>query len=402
MRKLILILLAVFLSSCSDADKPVMIRNSPTPLSFDSYTVKKTTNEDRYHPINFDKVKAIWISYIELAPIIEKGESVFKTEFEKMCVNCDLLGVNTLYVHVRTFSDSFYPSKFYPFSKAFCGITFDALKIMLDIAHNHGLSFHAWINPLRCETKSGLAQISRCIINDWLDEPEKYPDYISYVGSTNHYWLDPAAEEVRKLISDGAAEIVKNYDVDGIHIDDYFYPTTDKSFDDKLYEKYGKGKLLADWRKENCSEMVSGIYNSVKSADPDVEFGISPQGNIGNNYNYLYADVRRWCTEKGFADYVTPQLYIGYENPILPFITAFDQWVDICKDHKVKLVIGLGAYKVDTEDEFINRTGIVAEQAERALNMTNGAAVFSYNSLFKSKRGLEEEKIIAELFKFCS
>jgi len=399
MKKIYILLLALILCSCSDADKPVLMRNSPKPIVFDNYASDVQESDNRYHPVNFDKVKAIWISYIELAPIIEKGETVFTAEFEKMCKNCVSLGVNTLYVHVRTFSDSFYSSQLYPYSKAFLGITFDALEIMLGIAHKQGLSFHAWINPLRCETKTGLAQLSRCIINDWLDDPEKYPQYIKYVESTNHYWLNPAAEEVRKLIAEGAAEIVRNYDVDGIHIDDYFYPTTDKSFDDKLYEKYGSGVSLADWRTENCSEMVAGIFNAVKRENSEVQFGISPQGNILNNYNYLYADVKRWCREEGFADYITPQLYVGYENPVLPFISAFDQWKEMCKEKRVKLMIGIGAYKVNTEKEFIDNIGIIAKQAERALNMTDGVAVFSYNSLFNSQRGLEEEKIIAELFK---
>lgn len=402
MKKYLILLLACLLCSCGASDKLSLGRESPIPLHFDSYTaVEQPKQGEKYHPINFEKVKAIWISYIELAPIISKGEAVFKTEFLKMCKNCQTLGINTLYVHVRTFSDSFYPSELYPYSKAFGGITFDALKIMLEAAHSFGLSFHAWINPLRCETQSALPQLSRCVINEWLDNKEEYPQYVVYVESTSHYWLDPAAEEVRKLIADGAAEIVRNYQVDGVHIDDYFYPTTDKSFDDVLYERSASGKTLTEWRTDNCSEMVSGIYRAVKAVNSEVEFGVSPQGNIANNYNYLYADVKRWCREDGFADYITPQLYVGFDHPYLPFVKAFDEWAEICRGQKRKLIIGLGAYKVNSEEEFIKNEGIIARQAERSLNMTNGAAIFSYNSLFGSERGLKEEKIIAELFNFC-
>ncbi|MBR6045869.1 MAG: family 10 glycosylhydrolase [Ruminococcus sp.] len=394
MKKNLLILLCLLLCACSStADKPIVMMNSPVPQG----NIAASETERGYSPLNYDTVKAVWISCIELAPMLSAGREAFSAQFEGICRKSSEIGFNTLFVHIRAFSDAYYPSELYPPTKFFGSETFDALEIMTEAAHSYDLSFHAWINPLRCETPEVMETISdRYPVGKWYKQS---PERVSYVSETKHCWLDPACPEVRELIAEGAAEIVRNYDVDGIHIDDYFYPTTDAAFDESSYAEFGSGRDRTEWRTENCSLLVSGIYKAVKREDPRVLFGIAPQGNLENNYMFLCADVKRWCTEEGFCDYICPQLYFGYKNRVKPFAETLDVWRELCAGKK-KLLIGIGAYKTASEDEFIRREGIIADQISDALSGTDGAVVFSYNSLFGSVRAdTERELISAELHK---
>lgn len=393
MKRLILLLTAaLLLAACGTpiSYKPRLQSGSPVPAGIN---VKSSPSpaEEKYHALNYDTVKAVWISYLELAPIAADGEEHFRSAFAQMCDNCASVGVNTLITHVRTFGDAFYPSELYPQTKAFGGKPFDALAVMLEEAHKRGLSLHAWINPLRCESTAVLDESSQLFsIGKWYSDRQKYDGYIMYVEETGHWWLDPAFEDVRALIAEGAAEIVRSYEVDGIHIDDYFYPTTEGWFDAGAYVEQGSDLPLNDWRLENCDKMVRAIYDAVKRENPTVLFGIAPQGNIENNYNYMFADVKKWCSEEGFCDYICPQIYFGYNNPVKPFAPTLEVWRQLCEGSGRKLLIGIAAYKILSEEEFIDDVGIIARQAVLALSETDGAVLFSYNSLFSDDRGSAE------------
>ena len=264
---------------------------------------------------------------------------------------------------------------------------------MIQKAHSLGLSFHAWINPMRCETEENMEKISDSYdLKQWYSDSEKYDEYLVKVDSDNHYWLNPGVEAVRKLIADGAAEIVKNYDVDGIHIDDYFYPTTDTYFDAGIYVENGVKESLSEWRKNNVTKMVKSIYSSVKEQNPDVLFGVSPQGNMENNYEFMYADVKKWCSEEGYLDYIVPQIYFGFENSAKPFTRTTEEWSNIVTCDNVNLVIGLGVYKIGQEDEFLQTTGIIGNQIDISQNIKNcgGIALYNYINLFEPDDKLAE------------
>src|SRR5699024_1940674 len=113
-------------------------------------------------------------------------------------------------------------------------------------------------------------------------------------------YFDPSSETVRQLIVDGVTEIVTNYEVDGIHFDDYFYPTTEASFDEAEYAASGSSLSLEDWRRDNVNQLVKAVYDAIKSEKPEVRFGISPQGNMDNNYNGQYSDVALWLSTPGY------------------------------------------------------------------------------------------------------
>lgn len=155
-----------------------------------------------------------------------------------------------------------------------------------------------------------------------------------------YWWLNPAYPEVRQLVADGVAEILAQYHVDGIHLDDYFYPTTETAFDAAAFAD-AKADDLGAFRLEQVNAMVQQIYSTVKAASPAIQLSISPQGTMDGNYTKQYADVRRWGTETGYCDVLIPQLYYGFANETAPFAEALQTWTETVSSESVSLVIGI-------------------------------------------------------------
>ena len=341
-----------------------------------------------YSALNFSTQKAMWFAYLDIDTMLANAtESDFRAQIMSAFLNAKLIGCNTVYVHVRAFSDAYYFSDLYPFAASYSGTAgvrpdYDPLRIMIDEAHNLGLSFHAWINPMRTTTKKRFAEISdNYAIKQWYNSDTTNGTYLVYDSDTGYYWLSPAYSAVRELICNGVAEIITRYNVDGIHIDDYFYPTTDKSFDKLAFQTSGRSDL-SQWRRDTVSLLVSDIYTTVKSCNPSVEFGVSPQGNLDNNVNKLYADVEKWCSKPGYLDYITPQIYYGY-NDKLPFDSTAETWQSLIRLPNVKLICGIAAYKVGINAEW--STGdMLARQTDYidSLPGYSGCAYYRYSSLF--------------------
>ncbi len=366
-----------------------MERASVIPVGAD---IGKADNGEK---LNYDIQKAIWISYIDLAPMLTgKTQDEFENNFSAACKNISELGCNTVYVHVRPFGDAVYDSSLYPPSRYITGSAgepgdFDPLKIMIDTAHRYKLSFHAWINPLRCESEQNItAYDDSWLIKRWYDDDN---GYVEKVEGDEHLWLNPAYEDVRRLIADGAAELAEKYDIDGIHYDDYFYPTTDESFDAECFAAQTSCDDLQEWRLNNISQMVEEIYSAVKAEDNSILVGVSPQGNIENNYEFMYADVKKWCGENGYIDYICPQIYFGYNNSVKPYIETLEAWHDICTAD-IDLIAGLAVYKIGEENEFSQTVGIIAEQLDDAVGGYDysGAALYNYLSLFEPEKTIQE------------
>ena len=211
------------------------------------------------------------------------------------------------------------------------------------------------------------------------------------------YYLNPAYEQVTELIAAGASEILENYNVDGLHIDDYFYPTTDASFDSSAFSASGKASL-SDFRFANCDRMVSEIYSAVKKTNPTAIFSVSVQGRVDNNYNQLYADVRKWCTTKGYLDVIIPQIYYGFENSAAPYKDTLDEWEALAVKGGIPLITGLSVSKVGCEDawagsgkyEWINNSDIISRQyaAARKCRSYGGFALYSYRSIFSPDKSV--------------
>lgn len=342
-------------------------------------------------PESDEEMRGVWVSYMELSMENEssKTQKAFEDKFTEIAQKCRNSGFNTLIVQVRPFCDALYKSSYFPWSHILTGTQgenpqYDALQIMCDICKENNLKIHAWINPYRVSSN---------------ETPKKLSDNNPYIKNSeigiktdNGIFLDPSNETAQQLISDGIKEIAENYDVDGIQFDDYFYPTEDESFDKKQYEayieKYGKENSMSldNWRMQNVNTLICKVYRTIKSVDSSVEFGISPQGNIGNN-DGLYADVKSWCTCKGFADYICPQIYFSLENPALTFEDCLNSWTSLDFDENVKLYVGLGGYKAGNgeydEETWLLSDSILTDEYDILRNnkSVRGFMLYSYNSL---------------------
>ncbi len=342
-------------------------------------------------PESDEEMRGVWVSYMELSMENEssKTQKAFEDKFTEIAQKCRESGFNTLIVQVRPFCDALYKSSYFPWSHILSGTQgenpqYDALQIMCDICKENNLKIHAWINPYRVSSN---------------ETPKKLSDNNPYIKNSeigiktdNGIFLDPSNETAQQLICDGVKEIAENYDVDGIQFDDYFYPTEDESFDKEQYEdyieKYGKENSmnLDNWRMQNVNTLICKVYRTIKSVDSSVEFGISPQGNIGNN-DGLYADVKSWCTCKGFADYICPQIYFSLENPALTFEDCLDSWTSLDFDENVKLYVGLGGYKAGNgeydEETCLLSDSILADEYDILRNnkSVRGFMLYSYSCL---------------------
>lgn len=342
-------------------------------------------------PESDEEMRGVWVSYMELSMENEssKTQKAFEDKFTEIAQKCCESGFNTLIVQVRPFCDALYKSSYFPWSHILTGTQgenpqYDALQIMCDICKENNLKIHAWINPYRVSSN---------------ETPKKLSDNNPYIKNSeigiktdNGIFLDPSNETEQQLVCDGVKEIAENYDVDGIQFDDYFYPTEDESFDKKQYEayieKYGKENSMSldNWRMQNVNTLICKVYRTIKSVDSSVEFGISPQGNIGNN-DGLYADVKSWCTCKGFADYICPQIYFSLENPALTFEDCLDSWTSLDFDENVKLYVGLGGYKAGNgeydEKTWLLSDSILADEYDILRNnkSVRGFMLYSYSCL---------------------
>ncbi len=350
------------------------------------------------------ETRAVWISYLEYQSVLQgKTEKQFRNNIKAMFKNLASDGFNTVFVHVRSHSDAMYESDIFPWS-VYCTGTegnnpgFDPLEIMVSEAHSTGLKIEAWINPYRVKGNSNTDKIAKSSpAYKWLGTGK-------VIVLDNGIFYNPADEEVVELIVSGVEEIVRNYDVDGIHFDDYFYPTTAESFDKTYYNEYkaGGGKSsLAEWRRQNVNILIKNVYSAIKAIDSSCRFGISPGGNTDRNYNSLYCDVYTWVTSKGYVDYICPQLYYGFNNRDCPYLDVLSEFNDMITRSEVELIIGLAAYKAGAEDtyagengkkEWINNNDILARQIIAARNESrySGFAMYRYDSLYNPASGVKK------------
>ena len=227
---------------------------------------------------------------------------------------------------------------------------FDPLKIMVSVAHDNGMKIEAWINPYRVSSGSTSykALSSKNQARKWHNKKSTRRNVLAYQGNL---YYNPAKPQVRKLIINGVKEIVKNYEVDGIHMDDYFYPSftsydVNSAFDAKEYRSSAMGKNktgIAAFRREQVSTLVKNIHSAIKAINPDVTFGISPAGNLDNltsDYAY-YVDIYKWLDSTDYVDYICPQIYWGFNHPTASFDKMTNRWMKAAKSKKVKVYIAL-------------------------------------------------------------
>lgn len=263
------------------------------------------------------------------------------------------LKLNAVLFQVRPACDALYPSALEPWSEYLTGqmgkapnAFYDPLALAIEEAHRRGLELHAWFNPFRARHASGKAPVAPDHVS------KTHPQWVKSYGK--QLWLDPADMAAQEYSSVVILDVVKRYDVDGIHLDDYFYPYQEKlpdgrwlDFPDEAnWKRYvaGGGKLSRpDWRRENVNQFVRNLYRSIKSIRPWVKFGISPfgiwrPGHPGqikglDAYDQLYADSRKWLAN-GWVDYFAPQLYWSIESPGQSYPVLLKWWLEQNTQHR--------------------------------------------------------------------
>lgn len=348
-----------------------------------------------------EEVRAVWVNYNELSMKSLGGgtQTDFQNKSEEMCRNIRESGMNTVIVHVRPFCDAFYASELFPWSVYLTGtqgqgVDYDPLGIFLAAAKAQNLSVQAWINPYRVLLSAEWEKLSdNNPAKQWYEAGKTENLLLAEDG----IYLNPSSVEAQTLIINGVREILQKYDIDAIHMDDYFYPTNDPSVDAASYASYQQagGRLSQDdWRRENVSMFVSALYAAIKAQNPQTQLVISPGGDIRKNHDNLYADVERWAREPGFLDVLMPQLYYGFENAAKPFEKTAAEWANLRFAPNVSLCFGLAAYKCGKEDvhagtgalEWTQQDDILARQLKlcRTLPHYGGFALYTYSSIYMS------------------
>lgn len=348
------------------------------------------------------EMRGVWVSSVynldyPSSPTTDPNK--LKAEADEILDNCVKWGLNAVFLQVRPSGDALYKSDLFPWSKYLTGSVgtapqdgFDPLEYWVEAAHKRGLELHAWINPYR---------ITRSKDTEWNSLPSTHPakmnpDWVVKYSDGNYYF-NPGIPEVRDLVTRGAVEIVQNYDVDGLHMDDYFYPGTDFN-DAATYQKYGSSfSNIADFRRDSVNQLVAQLDTAVHNIDPDIQFGISPSGiwankstdprgsntNGSEHYVSSYADSLYWI-ENGLVDYIIPQIYWEIGHKLADFATLADWWNDAVAGSDVHLYIGMGAYRcADNPTGVWTTTDPLFDSLAYLENKDNvgGCVFFRYGSI---------------------
>ena len=341
--------------------------------------------------VSGQELRAVWVSFLEWQHTDFSSESAFRADVTAMMQNIAGLGANTVFAHVRPFGDALYPSSYFPFSHLCTGTQgqapgFDPLAILVETAHAQGLALEAWINPYRLQangTPAALCPQSPALL---------HPEWVRRTGSG--LYLDPANAEVQQYLADSIRELCAAYAVDGIHFDDYFYPTTELSFDADSYTASGSTLSLEDWRRENVNHLMQACCAAAH--EYNVRFGVSPQGLLSTCRDVQYSDAALWLAEPGYCDYLIPQLYWGLDyrkngSDAQSLRRLAAEWLALPRASGIQLAVGLGAYRIGDGDEgdtagpgtewCSGQTLAAQVSALRALG-ADGAALYRYDFLF--------------------
>ena len=323
-------------------------------------------------------------------------------------------GINTIIFQVRPSADALYASSLEPWAALLQGTQgvspgYDPLAFAIQQAHARGMELHAWINPFRAGTVADSARLAPSHIF------HTRRDLIRIYG---HYlWLDPGEPDVQDLAIRVVADIVRRYDVDGIHLDDYFYPYRETGRngrniefpDDATYEKYSFGVPRNEWRRANIDRFVERLYREVHAVKPTVKVGLSPFGiwrpgypagvDGLDSFEEIFADSRKWV-RNGWADYFAPQLYWPISAPQQSFSALLDWWITQNR-YRRNISPGLAAYRVNNGsslpfqiDEIPAQIGVI-----RTRSGSTGSILFDTHSTLKKDGGALARLLASGVYK---
>ena len=292
---------------------------------------------------------AAWIPYFTTEALLAADdETACRAAVGDYLQKLSDCGVQTVFLHVCAFGESCYPSAYYPELPAANG--HDGMQIFTELCREKQIALHAWINPLRLQTADVMQQqTGDSALCTWFhSDALRKLDLLEWDG---RYYLNPDAETAGKFLTGAITELMLRYHPAGIHVDDYFYPTTDPAFDADAFAASGASDLTA-WRRGRITACMQMMYRAVHNADPDAVFSVSPQGSMQKNTDTLYADVPAWLLAGDCCDLIIPQLYFGYRNESCPFAEMLREWVSLPRAESVQMAVGLGVYKYGQDDPY--------------------------------------------------
>lgn len=344
------------------------------------------------------EIRGVWVATVGRIDFPHGNvESVHKEEFRKYLDKFQQYNVNAVIMQIRPCADAFYDSSYEPWSEYLTGRQgndpgYDVLGWLIEETHRRGMEFHAWMNPYRISNSA-----TSFANNGAANHPAKlHPEWTMRYDQLLMY--RPALPEVKDLLLNVVNEIITRYDVDGIHFDDYFYPYPKNGFeiDDAAdYARYGAAySNVGDFRRAQVDEVIERIHNLIAQKKPGVVFSISPFGIWRNkasdpingsdssglqNYDDLYADVRKWC-QNGWIDLVVPQLYNSTSNYAMNFTKMCYWWNS--NSFQAKLAIGHALYRfgVEAEGAPYQNLNQLSEQFSISRSQSNTCGSFLYNA----------------------
>ena len=349
--------------------------------------------------------RAVWIASVDnIDWPSKKGMAVDtqKAEFIRILNMHQQNGINAVVMQIRPATDAFYPSPYEPWSEWLSGIQgkaptpyYDPLQFMIEETHKRKMEFHAWCNPYRADFKVGKASIAPSHIT------RLHPNWFLEYGDKKYF--DPGNKQAQEFVVEVIKDITDRYDVDAIHFDDYFYPyrIAKKEFPDSVsFAQYGNGLKIDEWRRSNVDSVIYKLFTAIRKTKPHVKFGISPFGVWRNadkdlrgsntkagqtNYDDLYADILLWL-QKGWIDYVAPQLYWEFGHKAAPYEILIDWWSK--NTYGKHCYIGLGIYRAGTSDAWKDST-LLPRQIEllRTTPNVQGMIFFSSKSFNRNPNG---------------
>ncbi len=358
----------------------------------------------------------VWVATVKMLDYPSRrglNSYQLKREFIEILDSCVAVGANNLFFQIRPEADAFYDSPYEPWSEWLTGQQgkapspyFDPLEFMITETHKRGLKFHAWINPFRAVATYQSANVLDNHIT------KQHPEWFFNYGSNKYF--DPGIPQVQDYIIKIIVDVVKRYNVDGIHFDDYFYPYPIKNSsreiieipDYQTFRKYNNGFTdIKFWRRDNINRFIERVHDTIKSINPEVEFGVSPCGvwrNISHDadgsktrglaaYDWIYADDVKWLKNK-WVDYLAPQLYWNIGNTYADFETLAEWW----NRHAfgVDLYVGLNIYAIDAtrkKPSWGNPNQIPRQiRIAQSYPAFKGVILYRYSTLKKNPLGIND------------
>ena len=321
------------------------------------------------------ELRGVWIATVENIDFgTHANAASFQQDFRNILHSLASKRFNAVFFQVRANNDAFYPSRLNPWSRWLVGQEgkripgFDPLRFMTEETRRRGMESHAWLNPYRVIGKTRLSKRAYLATLAPENFARRHPELVLEAplsGGQRLLFLDPGRPEVIQHVVDTVSEIARNYDVDGIHFDDYFYPYSEfGNIDAATFRRYNPQKLsLADWRRANVTRLVAGVHEALaeisRRKGRKIRFGISPFGIWANRKNHpegsltagkesyfaQFADTRGWV-RKRYIDYIAPQLYWPFGHEVAAYAALADWWAEQVRGTGVSLYIGTGAYQL--------------------------------------------------------